>query len=296
MLDGALLVGFVGQGFVGSSYADDFESRGYKTVRYALEDKYIANKDLIKSADVVFVCVPTPTTNMRFDASIVEQALTLVGKDKIAIIKSTIVPGTTRRLQNSFPDVTIVYSPEFLNAANAAHDSKYPFSNIVGLPSVDLKHHQAAKLVHKLLPEASFCHTCTSEEAELIKYAHNVSGYLQIIAYNLIYDVAQKFGADWSTIQTALEADPMISNWYIRPFDKGGRGAGGQCFIKDFAAFAHLYSAFVGRSEGCDFMTATQKMNIALLTETNKDFDIIEEVYGELFSSNHIRALEPEEK
>jgi len=34
----------------------------------------------------------------------------------------------------------------------------------------------------------------------------------------------------------------MICNRYAQPIHKSGRGAGGHCFIKDFAAFRKLYS------------------------------------------------------
>ena len=57
-----LLIGFIGQGFVGKNYADNFERRGFSVVRYALEDPYRANKKKIRECDVVFICLPTPTT------------------------------------------------------------------------------------------------------------------------------------------------------------------------------------------------------------------------------------------
>ena len=84
------LIGFIGQGFVGKAYADDFENRGFKNVRYALEEPYRNNKDLIKDCDIVFIAVPTPTTEKGFDDSIIRGAVKLVGKGKIAVIKSTI--------------------------------------------------------------------------------------------------------------------------------------------------------------------------------------------------------------
>ena len=80
-------IGFIGQGWIGRHYADEFESRLYSTVRYSLEEPYIANKDLIKNCEVVFIAVPTPTTEEGFDESIVRDALTLVGEGKTAVIK-----------------------------------------------------------------------------------------------------------------------------------------------------------------------------------------------------------------
>ena len=46
--------------------ADDFEARGYDIVRYALEEPYKANKDKIKECQIVFIAVPTPTTEEGF--------------------------------------------------------------------------------------------------------------------------------------------------------------------------------------------------------------------------------------
>ena len=286
-----LRIGFIGQGFVGKSYADDFANRKYNVVRYALEEPYRENKSKIRDCDIVFIAVPTPTTRKGFDMSIVEESLSLVGKGKIAVIKSTILPGMTRTLQKKFPRIVIVFSPEFLNVATAARDAANPFSNIIGLPKRSVAHTKAAELVHAILPKAPFKHISSSEEAELYKYAHNVAGFMQVLTYNMIYDVAQHMKADWNAIHPALEADPMISNWYIRPVHKSGRGAGGACFIKDFAAFAKLYRQTVGKKEGIAFLKAAEKKNIMLLTGTNKDMDLLEGVYGP-----SVRKLVPAKK
>ena len=95
------LLGFIGQGFVGKAHADEFERRGFKTVRYALEEPYRDNKDKIKDCDVVFIAVPTPTTEKGFDDSIIRKAIKLVGKGKVAVIKSSILPGTTTSQRKS---------------------------------------------------------------------------------------------------------------------------------------------------------------------------------------------------
>jgi len=88
-------VGFIGQGYVGKNYADDFEARGYTVIRYSLEEPYIQNKDRIKECDVVFIAVPTPTTPKGFDASILESAFSLIKDGATVVIKSTILPGMT---------------------------------------------------------------------------------------------------------------------------------------------------------------------------------------------------------
>jgi len=65
------LIGFIGQGYIGKNYADDFERRGFRVVRYALENGYEKNRELIKRCDIVFVAVPTPTTPKGFSAKII---------------------------------------------------------------------------------------------------------------------------------------------------------------------------------------------------------------------------------
>ena len=64
-----ILVGFIGQGFIGKSMADDFEDRGYKIVRYS-KNGFSANKEKIAECDFVFIAVPTPSTPKGFDDSI----------------------------------------------------------------------------------------------------------------------------------------------------------------------------------------------------------------------------------
>jgi UDP-glucose 6-dehydrogenase len=282
------LIGFIGQGFIGKNYAYDFERRGYECVRYSLEPEFVSNKNKIKDCDIVFIAVPTPTTPEGFSSRIVEEALMLVGIGKIAVIKSTILPGTTARLQRVFPGATILYSPEFLSEKTAAQDAAHPFSNIVGIPVDDDRHRAAAQLVLSILPQAPHAQLCTSNEAELIKYSHNLNGYWQIMLSNILYDAAQSLDARWSEVELALKHDPMISNRYIKPVHqsghpgaKPGRGAGGHCFIKDFAAFRELYVRLQPNdARGLALLSAIEQKNIELLREGGKDLDLVKEVYG----------------
>lgn len=274
------VIGFIGQGYIGMNYADNFEDRGYSVVRYSLEEPYIANKGLIKDCDVVFIAVPTPSTPRGFDASIVEEALSLVGKGKIAVIKSTIVPGTTKKLQAKYKNVTVLFSPEFLSVATARQDVDHPFVNVIGRPASSQKYKDASNLVLSVLQKAPVAVLCTAEEAELVKYAHNISGYMQILTFNMVYDLAQHYGVDWGPIQRAIENDPLVCNRYANPIHKGGRGAGGFCFIKDMAAFARHYAETVKEPAGIALLKAAQEKNIKLLLQSRKDLELLEGVYG----------------
>lgn len=275
------VIGFIGQGWIGKAYADNFEERGYEVVRYSLEKPWIKNKDKIKECDIVFIAVWTPTTPKGFDISVVESVLPLIGDGKIAVLKSTIVPGTTAELQKKFPRVTLLYGPEFLSVASHIHDAAHPFVNLVGMPIGDAKHYMAAERVMKTLPRAGYSAICKSSEAEIFKYTHNASGYTQVILFNLMYDLAQKLGANWDVVNAAIQADPLISKRYSNPIHKSGRGAGGGCFIKDVAALRRTYKKLLPKDTlGRKVFEAMEAKNIQLLTSTNKDLDLLEGVYG----------------
>ncbi len=275
------LVGFIGQGWIGKAYADNFEERGYPVVRYSLEKPWVKNKDKIRECDIVFIAVWTPTTPKGFDTSVIESVLPLIAPGKVAVIKSTVLPGTTERLQKQFPGITILYGPEFLSIKSHVHDAAHPFANLLGMPENDSKHYLAAERIMKMLPRASLSLICKSAEAEIFKYTHNASGYTQILLFNMMYDLAQKFGADWDVVNRAIQADPLISKRYSNPVHKGGRGAGGGCFIKDIAALSLHFKKHLPKDKRAHkIFEAMEEKNIELLTSTGKDLDLLNGVYG----------------
>lgn len=284
-------IGFIGQGFVGKNTADEMEARGYRVVRYALEEPYAQNKDTIAKCDVVFVAVPTPSVPadrgsaqgglpMEFDDSIVRSVVPLTREGATVIIKSTVLPGTTQKLQEEFPDRYILFSPEFLSEAQAAYDVANPFMTIVGFPRDNEEFRQKAQEALSLMVQGPHTKMCSAGEAEFIKYAHNCSGYVQIVFVNLLYDLAQKLGCEWKVIEEAMRADPYIPNRYSRPVHKSGRGAGGHCFLKDFAAFRAFYEDMLPTDAlGCAVLNALEQKNVELLRESGKDTDLIDGVY-----------------
>lgn len=276
------LIGFIGQGFVGKNQADDFERRGFKVVRYSLEEPFVQNKEKIKGCDIVFIAVPTPTTPKGFDYSLIEGVLSLVGKGKIAVIRSTILPGVTQDLQDKFPSLYIMHAPEFLSEATAARDAAFPPQNILGIAHDGPDFREKAKLVLSVLPSAPYSKICGSTEAEFIKYAHNCSGVMRIIFANIMYDLAESVGADWKTIEDAWTSDPVNGPTYSRPIHKSGRGAGGHCFIKDFAALRLFSEQNLNDTQIINILRAVEDKNIDLLTQSNKDLDLLQGVYGEM--------------
>lgn len=281
-------IGFIGQGWIGKNYADDFEARGYEVVRYALEEPYRANKEKIRDCEIVFIAVPTPSTPDGFDDSFVRDALLNVGAGKIAVIKSTMQPGSTEQMHLLYPDVVVLHSPEFLREANAAYDAAHPTRNIIGLPERSEKYEEAARQVLAVLPEAPYTHICGAREAEYVKYAGNAFLYMKVVFANVMYDLAEKEGCNWNAIREALSADPRIGASHLsvmhesRPGVTPGRGAGGHCFIKDMAALREKYEQiFPDDRAGSRYFRSLECKNVDLLTKSGKDVDLLKGVYGD---------------
>ncbi|KKR31610.1 MAG: UDP-glucose/GDP-mannose dehydrogenase dimerization, partial [Parcubacteria group bacterium GW2011_GWF2_39_8b] len=68
---------------------------------------------------------------------------------------------------------------------------------------------------------------------------------------------------------------------YASPIHKSGRGAGGHCFIKDFAAFKKMYQSLTLDQKGISVLKAIEDKNIDLLLSSHKDLDLLSGVYGD---------------
>lgn len=288
MTEAKPLIGFIGQGWIGKNYANDFEERGFSVVRYALEEPYVANKDRIRDCDIVIIAVPTPSTVAGFDDSIVRGSVGLVGKGKVAVIKSTMQPGSTDDIQKEYPDIMVMHSPEFLREANAAYDAAHPARNIIGITVNSPEQNEAAARVLSVLPEAPYARVCSAREAELVKYAGNAFLYMKVVFANLMYDIAAAGNCDWNVIMEALSADARIGPSHLkimhesRPGEKPQRGAGGHCFIKDMAALREHYETLLPHdAAGAQLFRALECKNNKLLMESGKDLDLLHGVYGD---------------
>ena len=275
------VIGFIGQGFIGKNYADDFEERGYDIVRYALEEPFVQNKEKIKDCEITFIAVPTPSTPKGFNYSIVEEALGLIGDGKIAVIKSTVLPGTTEKLQEKFPNIYLFHSPEFLTAKTASEDARRPDRNIIGYTE---KSESRAEEVMLVLPIAPYEKNIPVKEAELVKYGGNIWFYFKVIYVNLLSNLSEKLDIDYDVVKEVMSADRRIGRTHLEASHQGGRGAGGYCFIKDMSAFAEIYRKELPDDDlGNMILEALQEKNIELLLDSDKDLDLLKGVYGETF-------------
>lgn len=282
-------IGFVGQGYVGKNYADNYESRGYDVVRYSLDDEHKHNKDKITQSDIVFIAVPTPTTPKGPNISIVEGILSLVKDGAIAVVKSTLPLRTTEYLAKKHDRLFVFYCPEFLSEKTARQDVDVPHANIIGLGMDNAEYREKAEIVLGTLPEAPFSKVCSALEAELIKYSRNVHGLHEVIFYNMFYDLARSIGADYEVLREYFKNDPLHVHRYASPVhDSGhaigklGRGAGGHCFLKDFRAFSQFSQEALQDEGYTALLKALEQKNLHLLVTSKKDLDLVEEVYGEV--------------
>lgn len=285
-------LGFIGQGWIGKNLADHFDERGFDTIRFAKEEPYTKNEFALKQCDIVFVAVPTPTTPTGFDDSILRNVLQYAEAGQSVVIKSTILPGTTDKLAKEYPHLYIFHAPEFLREASVRKDIDTPDRNILGIPTAsydDAEWQKRAESIMSVLPDAPYKSICRAPEAELTKYGGNNFLYIKVVYMNMLHDLARAHGADWENIATNMKADPRIGASHMQPVhqyahmdDKQGRGAGGHCFIKDFAALRHHYEKVHPEDkETSRLLRAFEAKNNRLLLDTEKDLDLLEGVYGD---------------
>jgi nucleotide sugar dehydrogenase len=283
------LIGFIGTGFIGKNYADCFEERGYKVIRYSLDPKYVDNKNKIKKCDIVFIAVPTPTTPKGVDFSILENVITKATKPgQIIVIKSTMQVGKTEELQQKFNTRYLFHSPEFLTEKTAKYDAMNPDRNIVGYTS---KSRKFATRVISVLPSAPYEEIVPVKEAEMIKYAGNVWFFFKVLCMNMVYDIAIANGLNYDIVKNGIAADKRVGRTHLEVSHQGGRGAGGHCFIKDFEAFRDMYISSVKNTyseQSKEMLKSMSILNRALLHSTKKDIDLLVGVFGNKYLETDI--------
>lgn len=245
-------LGIIGNGFVGSAIANGFS-------HYVDELKiYDKNKNLSSStlnecltSDIVFVCVPTPmhsSQNGKCDTSIINKCfeeINKIGSSAIFVIKSTVPIGTTSKLQDKFPKLKILHSPEFLTARTAKLDFITPSRNIVGYPKAFYsKIHSVPNILVNLYKER-FPGTQTflldSESTEMIKYVANCFFATKISYFNEVNQVCKKLDLNFNEVMEGVLSDGRIGvSHYQVPGHDGKEGFGGTCFPKDLNSFINL--------------------------------------------------------
>lgn len=228
-------VGIIGFGFVGESQAFAFSPIANVFI-YDLDPLRSVNTlDEVLKCDFVFVCVPTPMHNDGTqDKSFIEDVFNNSRKGPIYIIKSTVLPGTTKSLQKKFNDLDIVFSPEFLTERTSKLDMLTQARIILG-GRKELTQ-KVEDLFNLRFKSRHYIHTNTST-AEFIKYMNNTFFAAKVSLMNEFYRLSQKINVDWETALYGFAADQRIGDSHLNvPGPDGKLGFGGACFPKDINA------------------------------------------------------------
>lgn len=236
-------IGIVGVGMVGGALQRYLEGRGIQPILYD-KGRNLGSPSEINQADIIFVCVPTPYdcppprgTGKGFDLSCIEEALNNIQSKKIVVIKSTVLPGTTEKMQEKYPQHKILFNPEFLTEATADQDMCYPDRQIVGYTD---KSFTVAGDLMQLLPLAPFERIIPATEAETVKYFGNTWFSVKVSFANQVYDLCKALGIDYERVMESAAADKRIGRTHLNVWHKDYRGYGGKCLPKDIKAFIQL--------------------------------------------------------
>jgi UDP-N-acetyl-D-glucosamine dehydrogenase len=257
----------VGIGYVGLPLVVEFARAGYQVTGYDKDaakvqllnagESYIgdiASKDLqplvkkgmlrassdaavIKDADCVVVCVPTPLNktkdpDMRFIVSATEEIADHQHKDMLIVLESTTYPGTTRevlvpKLTRGYEigkDVFVAFSPERVDPANRHYNTRNTPKVIGGTSPSCLEVAQAlyARIIETVVPVTS------TDTAEMVKLLENTFRAVNIALVNEVAMMSRRLGIDaWEVIHAAATKPFGFMPFYPGP------GLGGHCIPVD---------------------------------------------------------------
>jgi len=229
-------VAIIGHGYVGKAYNKIFPDAVIKEV----DSK---NFDEVNECELAIISVPTPTNGdgKSCDTSIVESIFEWL-KTPLILIKSTVTPGTTAKLQKKYPDLNIVFSPEYVGEGgyfvqywNYPHptDPRYHDFMILG-GDKKITSRIVDIFIKKQGPHVRFMQT-DSKTAEVIKYMENFFFAAKITFVNEIYECCKAFGIDYNEAREGWLLDNRVNKNHTAVFTNS-RGYQGKCIPKDTKA------------------------------------------------------------
>ena len=255
-------IGIIGQGFVGTAVREKMREHFlvYTYDKYNKDQSLIYKSDtvienerainidvLVENCDIIFVCVPTPMfedgeCDTRIVRSVIEdlaQEAESQDRNVIAVVKSTVPPGTTKGLNQISKRVGVTFSPEFLTEANSVNDFKNQKRIVLGIDWAEYIN-PVVEIFSISFPDADVF-TINSDEAEMVKYMTNLFLAAKVSFFNDMYQICQKLGINYDQVIDVTLADPRIGKSHYRvPGPDGDLGYGGHCFPKDMNAMLYI--------------------------------------------------------
>tara|TARA_Y100001973_G_C5193690_1_gene332733 strand:- start:1792 stop:2658 length:867 start_codon:yes stop_codon:yes gene_type:complete len=249
-------IGIIGNGFVGSSVQFGFSAQtgcNAQVKIYDVDPSKSTNtlSEVVNLSEFIFMSVPTPSNeNGSINLDIIYDAFEKIAEckdkyiDNVILIRSTVTPGTTRAIQEKYPDLNIIFNPEFLTERSAKFDFINQSRFILGGKKRNTK--KVADLFRWRFGETTPIIETNYETAELIKYMNNCFFATKISFMNEMKIVAHECGADWEKAVEGFQRDGRIGHSHLSvPGPDGRRGFGGSCFPKDIQAMIN-FCQFLG--------------------------------------------------
>ena len=246
-------IGIVGNGFVGSAVRYGFSPNVGVDADVRVYDKD-HNKsthtleEVIIESDIIFLSVPTPSNqDGTMNVDIVDSVLndidtmnsTMVDEVGIILLRSTVTPGTTSNLQKKYPNLRIVFNPEFLTERSANFDFINQNRFILGGSSDDVI--EVSELFRERFGSSLSIIETNYETAELIKYMTNTFFATKISFLNDMKLLADKCGVIWEDALEGFVRDGRVGHSHLNvPGHDGKYGFGGSCFPKDIQALINF--------------------------------------------------------
>ena len=226
-------VGIIGCGFIGTAL-NKWLKQSNPDVETRVSDPPKGINDDISNCDAYFIQIHLPTNERGDqDTQILESIIASLPNKRPIWIRTTILPGTSAMLSKKTGKV-VYHMPEFLTKRTYLEDFKWQPTVFTGAP-------EHVELLKKIFPGKKHI-IMSSEEAEMVKYAHNVFGALKVTYFNCIYDLCQKRGLDYSKVREGVLGSTYINVPHTQvPGLDGKLGYGGKCFPKDVDAFEKMF-------------------------------------------------------
>ena len=275
-------IGIIGQGFVGSAIREGLKNF-YKILTYDIDSSKCTHthKEVCIQSDIIFICVPTPMRlSGECDTRILEGVVAKIDQEcrgdvnrnrPTLVLKSTIPPGTTKKIDKIATVLNVCFSPEFLTEANSFNDFKNQTRIIIGYEG-SVKKAAAKKVKHMFLkpfPDIPIVITDWGT-AEMVKYFTNCFLATKVTFANQMYDICEAANIDYDKVCEYVLHDKRIGSTHLAvPGPDGDRGFGGHCFPKDLAAMIYFARAIVDADSG--LLSSIECMNEHY--RSNKDWE-----------------------